>query len=348
MTANAEIELRDRIHGGLAGAVIGDALGAITETMSIRQIREMYGWLDDFVELRFQPYGQDRVRGAYTDDASLVIEMAEAAVAGNGFTIDAVVHGLMRWSTDPIASQFCGPSTKRAIAMIAEGADPLEVGKGDVRSFTGATNGGAMKAAPAGWVNPGDIAGAARDAALICAPTHNTQLAIAGAAAIAGAVARAMVAGSTLDDIADAALEGARLGEEIGMSVGREVAGPALGRRISWALDIARSGGDERALLTDLADYLGAGLDTAASVPAAIGLVVLAQGDPERTAIYGANIGDDTDTVGCMAAAISGTFSGVAGIRPEWYRLVTEVNSLELESLATRLNAVAMTPTAER
>lgn len=35
--------LHARILGGMYGAVIGDALGAITETLSMRQIRELYG-----------------------------------------------------------------------------------------------------------------------------------------------------------------------------------------------------------------------------------------------------------------------------------------------------------------
>lgn len=337
--------LVDRIHGGLAGAVIGDALGAITETLSIRQIRDLYGWIDDFTPLRHKPYDQERVVGAWTDDGSLVVAMTRAAIEGPGVKLDSVIRHLMQWASDPALAKFSGPSTKLAVSRIAGGEDPRVVGMGTVQSFTGASNGGAMKAAPAGWANPGDVAGAAEAAAVICTPTHNTQIAIAGAAAIASACAVACVDGSSVDDVVAASLEGAALGERAGLRDGREVAGPSVEQRIAWAVDIARSASDLPTATESIANRIGAGLNTYESVPAAIGLFVAAAGDVNQTAIAAANIGDDTDTVGCMAAAISGTYSGIESVNRDWYSLVTSVSNIDLAQLAVSLAQVATTTT---
>lgn len=337
-TDNGVETLVNRVHGGLAGAVIGDALGAITETLSIRQIRELYGWFDDFQELKHKPYDQNRVIGAWTDDASLVFAMAKAIIDGQGeVRLDSVVARLMEWASDPKLSQFSGPSTKRAVARISAGEDARLVGMGSVQSFTGASNGGAMKAAPAGWANPGDIARAVESAAVICLPTHNTQAAIAGAAAIAAACSQACVDASSVADIVEAAVEGARYGDRIGLAQGREVATPRIDKRIRWAADLALQAANLPEAVEEIADRIGAGLNTYESVPAALGLVVAARGNVNITAVAAANVGDDTDTIGSMAAAISGTFSGIGAVNREWYSLVSRINGQDIGRLAEEL-----------
>lgn len=324
--------LKDRIVGGMYGAVIGDALGAITETLSIRQIENLYGWLDDFQPLKAQPYGQDRVPGEITDDASLLLAMANAA-STQTFSLDMAIDGMQKWADDERYARYAGPSTKRALAMVLDGHDPLEAGKGDVMSFTGASNGGAMKVAPAGWMAPGDIEAATRNAATLCGPTHNTNLAIAGAAAIAAACSEALNPEATVDAVTAAAATGATLGAELGLKQGREVAGPDVAARIEQALALIDTS-DPRASLKRLANQIGAGLATSESVPVAIALFALAEGDGRLCAVYSANIGDDTDTVGCMAAAIGGTFSGPNSFPLAWKELVSSANHIDVESVA--------------
>ncbi|MDU4286501.1 MULTISPECIES: ADP-ribosylglycohydrolase family protein [unclassified Actinomyces] len=322
----------ERLLGGIYGAIIGDALGAITETLTARQIAELYGWMDDFQPLKAQPYGQDRVPGEITDDASLLLAMANVA-RGRDFSVEMAVRAMRTWADDPRYARYAGPSTKRALAMIQDGHDPLEAGRGDVMSFTGASNGGAMKAAPAGWMVPGDLEAAVANAAALCGPTHNTNLAIAGAAAVAAACSVAIDSGSTVDDVVRAATEGARLGAELGLRQGREVAGPDVARRIVQALGLVQLN-DPRSSLDELANQIGAGLATSESVPAAIAIFALAKGDGRLCAIYSANIGDDTDTVGCMAAAIGGTFSGPTAFPQPWRELVSSANHIDVEQIA--------------
>jgi len=321
-----------RITGGIAGAMIGDALGALTETLTREQIRTTYGgWITGFVPNDHTPFGQRRTLGAITDDASLLLAMTRACL--DGPSLATVVRELLSWADDPTYSQFCGPSTSRAIARLRAGDDPAIVGLGSPESFTGASNGGGMKAAPAGWLHPGDPEAAARTAALLCTPTHRTDLGIAGAAAVAGACAMAMT-GSEVEAIVEGAIEGARVGHEIGRREGRTVAGPDPVRRLTQAVDIARRAASLEAAVDDLGDFVGAGIAAMEAVPTAIGLVVAAGGDPLRTAVASANIGDDTDTVGCMATAIAGTMSGTAAFPDDWLDLVQRVNGIRISPLA--------------
>lgn len=327
------MDVMDRIAGGIAGAMIGDALGALTETLTRRQIRETYGgWVRDFIPNDHTPFGQRRTLGAITDDASLLLAMARSCL--DGPTLETVVRELLAWSEHPLHGQFCGPSTSRALARIRAGDDPALVGLGTPESFTGASNGGGMKAAPAGWLHPGDAAAAARAAALFCVPTHNTDLGVAGAATIAGACAAAMVNGATLDDVVAGAMVGAREGLLIGQAEGRTVAGPNPARRVEAAVEIGRRAPDLETAVEDLADLIGAGIAAMEAVPSAIGLVVAADGDPVTTAIAAANIGDDTDTIGCMATSIAGTLRGFEAFPATWVELVERVNDVDIRATA--------------
>jgi ADP-ribosylglycohydrolase len=78
-----------------------------------------------------------------------------------------------------------------------------------------------MRVAPAGLAHPGDPEAAVRDAFITCLPSHNTNLGVAGAAAIAAAVSVAMAPGSTLMEIIRAARWGAAEGERLGIEQGR-------------------------------------------------------------------------------------------------------------------------------
>ncbi|MCW5953242.1 MAG: ADP-ribosylglycohydrolase family protein, partial [Propionibacteriaceae bacterium] len=88
---------------------------------------------------------------------------------------------------------------------------------------------------------------------------------------------------------------------------------------------------------------VGSGLHAAEAVPAAIGCFVAAGGDPWLSVMAAANIGDDSDTVACMAGAVAGAFSGMARV-PRWaYDRVIAENDLDLAGLATRFAGVAAT-----
>src|SRR5215470_10848872 len=124
---------------------------------------------------------------AIGDDTEQAVLLARLVVAGGG-EVDAgdLARGLLAWEESIRARgsmDLLGPSTRRALAALAAGAGAAEAGR------SGLTNGAAMRIAPVG------IATASRDAGLLedrvvaaSRLTHNTGIALAGAAAVAMAV----------------------------------------------------------------------------------------------------------------------------------------------------------------
>ena len=54
------------------------------------------------------------------------------------------------------------------------------------------------------------------------------------------------------------------------------------------------------------------------TVPCVLALFYLADGDPVKSIIYGANFGRDADTIATMVGSPCGAYKGVDGLRPEW------------------------------
>ena len=341
-------QLEDRIHASLATAVIGDALGAPTEQRSIEEIREMFGGRVEkfYAPPADSPYAKGRTAGQITDDSSQMMMLCELYIAHAGIlTARNVADMLIEWSGKAeYYPHFAGPSTRAAIDALKAGEDPELVGSQGRIATQGASNGGAMRVAPAGLVHPGDPAAAVAAAAITCRPSHFTSIGVAGAGAIAGAVAAALQEGATLTDVVRAALWSADEGERIGTTQGRHVAGPSVRRRIEISVGLASTSPDLDTAVRRIADVVGSGLSAAEAVPAAIGILVAAAGDPWMTVVGCANVGDDTDTVACMAGSIAGALNGFARVPQDRYQEVLAANSLDLADLARRLAAVAHMP----
>lgn len=328
--------LYDRILGSLAGACIGDALGAPTEQRSRGQIQQLWGSrIETFVDPPEDAlYAAGRRAGQMTDDSSQLLRLADAYVANGGvLTAAGVAAMLTDWSTTEYFPRFAGPSTRRAIDALREGADPEIQGAAGTGS-EGTTNGAAMRVAPAGLRHPGDPDSACRDALTSCRPSHLTTTGVAGAAAIAAAVSVAMVPGAGLLAVVDAARRGAAEGARLGRLHGRDAPGPDVARRIDLAVSEAVHAPSFDAAVDAVASTVGTGLPMAEAVPAVVGIFLAAEGDPFLCCVGGANAGDDTDTVACMAGALSGAFRGFGAIPPQLYSAVVQVNQLDLEARA--------------
>ncbi len=345
INADMFCHLEDKILGSLAAAVVADALGAPTEQRSINEIRHLFGGRVEkfFPPPADSPYALGRLAAQITDDTSQLIMLAEVFVRGKGkVTAEDVAEMLLTWSGNPdYFPHFAGPSTQRAIAALRDGADPNTTGSEGREATVGASNGGAMRVAPAGLVHPGDIAAAVRAAAVTCRPSHFTSIGVAGAGAIAAAVAVALRDDATILDVTRAALLGADLGCEIGATEGREVAGASVRNRIELAVHIASTSPDLDTCIAEIAATVGTGLHAAEAVPAAVGFFVAASGNPWWAAVAAANAGDDTDTVGVMASSIAGAYSGFGAVRIDMYDQVVKANNLKLEPLAADLALIA-------
>jgi ADP-ribosylglycohydrolase len=167
----------------------------------------------------------------------------------------------------------------------------------------------------------------------ISIPTHGTNIAIAGAGAVACAIAQALDPNSTLESIIWAARKGAALGAQMG----RVVWGSSLEKRIQLAQRLVEQAENEKAALQALYDYIGVDLLVSESVAAALGIIWLANGDPVKAILMSANLGGDTDTIGAIAGSICGAWKGAKAFPPAWIETLERINHLKLIAMAEEL-----------
>ncbi len=321
--------LYSRIKGALIGVAYGDAMGMPGEAWTMSDIKEKLGHVtdfrpghpDNFISARLQ-------RGEVTDDtinSMLIVEM----LCETGGKVDPglFMEKLERWiQTSEKSSSVVGPSTARAIEQLKAGVPMNKTGT------RGNTNGGAMKILPVGLVNGMkqelDDEQLVADVTLMCMPTHYTSEAISAACAIAAGGAAA-VHGET--DVA-AIFEYMRKIADMGEKEGTQWGAPSVSARMEMGRYFADHFPEEECL-QKIYRYVGTGLPSAESIPAASSLFYLAKGDPVKCAEYCANIGGDTDTMGAMACGICGAYSGAEAFPQESVHLLETVNQLSFDTL---------------
>ena len=325
----------DKAYGCLAALSLGDALGMPTEFLTPEQIAAEYGRVENLVS---PPDWRPRAaldRGRVTDDTEQALALAEVYLRDGQMHAEAVAQAMLDWAAaqNEHLALYLGPSTRRALEALQAGESPRQSGR------QGKTNGAAMRIAPVGIVNAGNLEGTLLDTVEACLPTHGTTLAISGAAAVACAVAAAMRDDATLEAVLEAATEGAIRGRQHGACVWT----PPLERRIALAVRLAREAESEAEALQALYDYVGVDMLVTESIPAAFGLAALAEGDPMRAVRHAANIGGDTDTIGAIAGGICGALRGIGAVDRALLAEVERVNGLDLETVACGLVAVGQT-----
>ncbi|GAB0114800.1 ADP-ribosylglycohydrolase family protein [Acidisoma sp. C75] len=335
MSGAAEPGRGDRAHGALLGLALGDALGMPTQYTAREVIRARWGILDWFEPGPPEnPISGGMPAARVTDDTDQAVILGEMLVAGEGrVEPEAFAAALLAWEARMVAAgsqDLLGPSTRHALSLVAQGKPTTETGR------TGATNGAAMRVAPVGIAFPPEpLAGLVSAVFQSAHVTHNTTIALAGAAAVAAAVS----AGVEGADVA-AALSLALRAAEAGAQRGFYFAGGAVADRGRWAMDLVRGKGEDEAL--DLVYRLvGTGVATNEAVPAALALCALAPDDPWRVCRLAASIGGDCDTVAAIAGAIMGACHGAAAFPPTAVATLAAANpELDLERLASRLLAL--------
>jgi len=338
-------DVAGRARGALYGLAIGDALGMPTQMLSRRQITSRWGEM--LAGFEPGPPGHrmtaGRPAGTVTDDTEQAILLGRLLVTGRG-TVDArrLASTLVNWEADMAARgsrDLLGPSTKRALAAVQAGVPPEEAGA------SGDTNGAAMRITPVGIAV--SVAGADRigspDSLAVLVDrvveaskvTHNTGVALAGAAAVAAAVS-AGIAGATIPEATQAAVAAARLGS----ARGHWVAGADVAARIEWAIGLvaARPAVTAAELICRL---VGTSLATQESVPAAFAVLSVVPDDPWRACRLAASLGGDTDTIAAMTGAVSGACHGLAAFPADAVAVIHALG-LGLSSLADALLALRL------
>ena len=328
-------EIRSRALGALCGLAIGDALGMPTQSLPRAEVVARYGPLVS--GFRPGPAGHPLAAGlpagTVTDDTEQAVLLAGLLVAGDGeVSAAALARDLLAWEESMRARgslDLLGPSTRRALAALAAGTGAAEAGR------HGVTNGAAMRVTPVG------IATSARDPRLLedrvvaaSRLTHNTGVALAGAAAVAAAVS-AGIDGEPLP----AAIRRAVAAAASAAGRGHWAAGADVAARITWATGLV-AGLPQNQVIGTVYRLVGTSLATQESVPAAFAVAAAIPGDPWLACRTAASLGGDCDTIAAMTGAILGACHGADAFPAAARATVARVNGLDLGPLADNLLAI--------
>lgn len=190
-----------------------------------------------------------------------------------------------------------------------------------------------MRIASVGIYGRGDLDRTVEAVSRACLPTHNTNIAIAGASAVAMVIGSAVLGVSGIDELVRRALEAA----ELGMTRGNPWFGASIRSRTELALEIVSRGGSRAQKMRELYDTVGAGVATTETVPLCLGIFKLAAGDPVEAIQIAVNLGGDCDTTASIVGGMCGSRSGSEAIPAAWVATLESVNRLGLDRYAERL-----------
>lgn len=331
--------LKAKILGGLYGQALGDAWG-MPAYFDPRMTFEKFGWIETMLPAPDDHHVHKGLpAGRITDDSEQAFSLAEAYIRHGEVNVQASVEAIIAWydRTGGDESLYVGPSTRRGVQALKRGVAPETAGS------WGDTNGAAMRVSVVGLIAAGDPVRAADLAHISAIPTHNTTLAVSGAAAVAAAVSVATRDDATLDGIIAAGIMGA----ELGKSKGSRWFATSVTRKIEQAVEIARRGrgADPLAVLIEMHESVGAGLPIAETVGCAFGVLALTGGDLRETAIKAANLAGDADTIAAIACAIAGAWNGIDAFEQSWIDTLEQdpiFQSYHVRSLADGIERLAL------
>ncbi len=330
----------EKIKGVIALSAIGDAMGAATENLTFDQIRSIFGGpVETFLKPGKTAFALGNEAGEITDDFSQIYFILQEVLKRNGeLSTEAVIQAILNWSEVPkYFNRFAGPTTRSAIAMYKDPNREMKPLPGAVAVdyASKATNGSAMKIAPAALLNPGDIEKTITASLTISQVTHDNSLSIIGAAAIAAGTAAGMKDHATPDEAIYAGLYGASRAATLAKYQSREVGGANILKRIKLAIKIAEGYEPKEVKLRNLEEIIGSGLMISEAVPCAFGIFAMNKDNALQAVIDAVNIGYDTDTIATIVGTLAGPFANFNDSKVvELFDQVQKANNFDLEKLA--------------
>ena len=305
----------DKTYACLLGGLIGDAMGAPVENKTYSEIIEQYGEVNDF-------------EGEGTDDSAVKLILCQAIIENNGYiTADEFAEFFMKnkekydllWV--PVRNMFHKIESKMCV--------PVDAGLGNLQSSSSA-----MAISPMGIINACNPRQAALETYDVAGLIHSgvTSFCRDAACAMAAAVAEAMNPSATIQSVLDASTQYLH-----------KTSSALMIDLIKDTLNMAKESKDYedfRQKFYESGKLQVVICDSRETVPCALALFYLAQGDPTRSIIYGANFGRDADTIASMVGALSGAFKGISGLKQEWIKKVQAGKSTQIQ-LAEKLSTVA-------
>ena len=304
--------LFDKVLGCLLSAEIGDAMGAPAENKTYQEIIAAYGEISDF-------------SGSGTDDSALKHILCDAIQRAHGYPgADDWAEAWMDQKDMFQKGMFWIPVMNSFWRISAEDISPRQAGEGNMSSSSSA-----MCISPMGIINAANPRQAALETYEVAGLIHH-NFSRDAACSMAAAVAEAFSPGASVDSVLLAAVD----------YLPSRSAGVMRGF-IEEALSLARSTGTYAAFREGYySEHILHGIampDARETVPVALSLFYLADGNPKQTILYGANFGRDADTIASMAGALSGALHGVSGLPGEWVEKIRASGRRDQVALTTML-----------
>jgi len=301
-----------RYEGCMLGLAIGDALGMPTEFLSLAQIHARFGpeGVTDF-EAGSWPAGH------FTDDTQMTLALAEGILSASpDAPVDDIMAEVARkfvaWNEGPVGGHRApGGTCRRGCKRLAVGTPWREAGDDWSKGC-----GSAMRAAPLGLAWSGDYERIREVGVAQSLATHGHPCALAGSVAVGALVSMALEHEATdrmLERVIDLTAD---ISDEFVAHIGRVPEALESAPETAWGL-------------------LGEAWVAEEAVAGAVYCFLRTPDDYRATVLCGANTEGDSDSLACIAGAISGAYNGADGIPGHWRDGVERRD--ELREVAGRL-----------
>jgi len=297
----------NRSKGIVYGLAIGDALGRLTEFISLHEIKSSFGQ-DGITDLP-EP-------ALFTDDTQMSVAIAEALVRAGDKDLEAIMQAVkdefVKWLHSPENTRAPGRTCLTGAANLENGIHWSKSGVADSKGC-----GSAMRSAPIGYLyqnNPEKLTEVAR-ASGICTHGHP--------AADAACIGAAYLVKLALDGVPPENMTSKLLSFTEGISGEWNESILKVEQCLDWE-------DEEKAL-----SFLGEGWVGEEAVALALYCFLKYPDSYEKVVIRGANTNGDSDSIACIGGSISGAYLGVEAIPVDW---INKIESTQyLGDLAARL-----------
>jgi len=290
---------QDQCQGVVLGLAIGDALGWPTEFLALSRIKTQYG-----------PAGITDLPApvaAFTDDTQMSLAIAEALIDAGQYDLETLMQQVsvrfVEWLDSPENSKAPGNACLEGVRRLKQGFPWRASGSVHSKGC-----GSAMRSAPIGLYYHDDPDRLRAVAIAAGTATHNHPTANAGSVATAYLVKMALdrdiPAECLISDLIERLLSFCGdLSQEFNAAI----------RKVPTVMHLE----PESAL-----DKLGQGWIAEEAVALALYCFLRTPHDYRATVTRAANSNGDSDSIACIAGAISGAWNGIQGVPPEWVQRI--------------------------
>ncbi|NWQ60680.1 ARHL2 glycohydrolase, partial [Neopipo cinnamomea] len=324
-----------RFRGCLAGALLGDCLGAVFEGRSIVELPELLGFLRGLESDAPEEEGEEAAGSApgeslpYTDDTAMSRSVVQSLLARGEFDeVDMAKRFAEEYKKEPNRGYGMAVVNVFKKLLSPKCSDVFEPARAQFNGKGSYGNGGAMRVAaiPLVYADTQDVKKFAKLSAEL---THANSLGYNGAILQALAVHLALQGGLSRETFLEQLISHMEHVEADDKSLSDaravEFEDFPFSRRLKKIKEFLEFG---RVHKEDVLFELGNGIAALRSVPTAIySFLRCMDTDPDipkrynalqRTIIYCISLGGDTDTIATMAGAIAGAYYGVEQVPPSW------------------------------